>query len=70
MKQEEYYLGFRQTHLQPPGQWVLCGPYKTYEEAENYGKGINAWDSQITVPFLASSEQDAKSRLPLFCGID
>ena len=70
MQQENYYIGFRQTHPKPPGNWVLCGPFKTHEEATKYGSGINAWDSQVTSPFVAKSKEEAEERLPMFCGID
>jgi len=30
---EKYWFGFRQIIPQPPGKWVICGPYSSYEKA-------------------------------------
>jgi len=62
----KYYFGFRQTSPAPPGQWVICGPYETRDEAISARQNSRAWDCQITVPFVASSEEEAENRVHLF----
>ncbi|GAB6075124.1 hypothetical protein [Desulfurobacterium crinifex] len=64
--ERKYWFGFRQTHPPPPGEWVPCGPYSSYEEAMRERNKAKAWDSQVTAVFTASNKEEAKEKLKFF----
>lgn len=64
---EKYWFGFRQIIPQPPGKWVICGPYSSYEKAMKEREQENkAQDAEVTEVFIANDEKEAKKRLKYF----
>lgn len=61
-----YYFGFRQTKPGPPGHWVACGPYDTYDQAMSARDNSKAWDCEVTVPFVANSKEEAENKIPYY----
>lgn len=59
----KYYYGFRQTFPRPPGRWVSCGPFDTYDLAMSDRRRSKQWDCELTEVFEAASQQDAQGRL-------
>ena len=59
---DQYWFGFRQTHPQPPGSAVECGPYSSYEEASRAREAAKAWDCSVSVPFVAASAKEAREK--------
>ncbi|RVD58848.1 hypothetical protein EN866_19590 [Mesorhizobium sp. M2D.F.Ca.ET.223.01.1.1] len=57
----KWYFKFRQIRPRPPGQWVLCGPYETLEKAKAERANSKAWDAEVSVPFGASSREEAEA---------
>ena len=66
MDSSKYYFGFRQTIPRPPGQWVLCGPYNSSEEAKLEREKAKAPDCQVTVPFIANTLDEAELKMHVF----
>jgi hypothetical protein len=58
----KYWFGFRQTHPQPPGRAVACGPYNSYEEAKLEREKAKAWDCSVSVPFTAMTKEEAEEK--------
>jgi hypothetical protein len=58
----QYYFKFRQIIPRPPGSWVVCGPYNTYDEAKRARETAKAWDAEVSIPFSASSKEEAEKR--------
>ena len=58
----KWYYWFRQTTPKPPGGWVLCGPFETYEVAKRDREISKAWDAELSVPFSASSQEEAEKK--------
>lgn len=59
----KWYYWFRQTTPKPPGGWVLCGPFETYERAKRDRDNSKAWDAELGTSFSVSNEEaGAKSR--------
>lgn len=62
----KYYFGFRQTIPAPPGQWIVCGPYDTHDQAMSARQNSKAWDCHVTAPFVASSVEEAENKVHIF----
>lgn len=62
--EQKYYFGFRV--LRPTGRWVVCGPYATNDQAKGERERAKAVDAQVTVPFLASSKEEALTKCDIF----
>lgn len=60
----KYYFGFRV--INPAGSWVVQGPYDTNDQAKAAREGAKAWDAHVTVPFLASSKDEALTKCHIF----
>ena len=60
VEETKYWYKFRQVVPQPPGQWVVCGPFETYEEAKKARTASKAYDSEVSVPFTAATTEDAE----------
>ena len=60
----KYYFGFRVTG--PTGEWVVCGPYNTREQAKVERNNSKAADCYVTIPFVASSKQEAENKVHIF----
>jgi len=63
MAEQKYYFGFRQIKPSPPGRWVACGPHDTFEAAMADRASMKAWDSEVDVPMLYASKEEAEKRL-------
>lgn len=61
-KPMQWWFWFRQVIPQPPGQWVLCGPYATYEKADRERTRSKAWDAEVSVHFAATTKEEAEKR--------
>lgn len=57
----KWWFKFRQIIPRPPGGWVVCGPYSTYEEAKRARESAKAYDAEVTVPFSAASKDEAET---------
>ncbi len=55
-----YWFKFRQVIPQPPGSWVLCGPYGTHAEAMQARERAKAWDAEVSIPFGAATREAAE----------
>jgi hypothetical protein len=55
-----WYFAFRQTSPKPPGQWIACGPYNSYEKASEERSQSKAWDCEVSVPYAAASKEEAE----------
>jgi hypothetical protein len=55
-----WYFAFRQTSPTPPGQWIACGPYDSYEQASEERRRAKNWDCEVSVPFSAASKEEAE----------
>jgi len=55
-----WYFAFRQTSPCPPGQWIACGPYDSYEKALEERSRAKAWDCEVSVPYSAVSKEVAE----------
>ncbi len=62
-KSKKFYFGFKQTKPAPPGVWVLCGPFDTYDEAMSDRQNSLAWDCELSIPFYATSRGIAEAML-------
>lgn len=60
-----YFYKFRQTSPKPPGAWVLCGPFESYEAAKADRQNSKQWDCELTSVFSASSKADAEAMPPV-----
>lgn len=58
-----YYYGFRQTRPAPPGRWVLCGPFDSYDLAMSNRTNSKAWDCDLSVVFGADTRAEAEARI-------
>ena len=58
----KWFFCFRQTSPKPPGQWVVEGPYDTYERAKAEREAAKAWDADVTAPFAASTKAEAQGK--------
>ena len=58
----KYWFGFRQIFPEPPGQWIVCGPYSSYEEAMKEREKSKAWDCEVTAVFSANDEREAQKK--------
>lgn len=65
---EQYWFGFRQTIPKPPGSIVVCGPYKSLQEATLARHNAKAWDASVSEPFTAASKADAAARAEALMG--
>ncbi len=66
MSDKKYWFGFRQIIPRPPGQAIACGPYSTFEEAKIERQKAKAWDCQVSFPYEAFSEEEAKEKAKQF----
>lgn len=62
MNTDYYWYGFRQTQPPPAGEIVICGPFKTLEDAKRDRENSKAWDCQVGVPFVAATKEEAVKR--------
>jgi hypothetical protein len=58
----KYFFKFRQTSTKPPGQWVVCGPFDSYETAMADHQLSRAWDCQLSPVFPAASKHEAEAK--------
>lgn len=58
-----YFYRFRQTHPSPPGSWVSCGPFETYEQAVADRKRSKEWDCELSHVFASATKKDAEKVL-------
>lgn len=63
-----YYFGFRQVRIKTtegivldPGRAVLCGPYPTWEAAENNRANSRAFDAALSFVFLPTRRKKPSS---------
>ncbi|MFH1372441.1 MAG: hypothetical protein ABII79_01410 [bacterium] len=66
MSDVKYWFGFRQTSPKPPGQAIACGPYSTQEEARIEREKAKAWDCEVSIPYMASTQKEAKEKAKEF----
>lgn len=66
MNKEFFWYGFRQTRPSPVGGIVICGPFKTYDEAKRDRENSKDWDCQVGIPFNASSKDEAMKQVKTF----
>jgi hypothetical protein len=59
-----YWFKFRQTRPRPPGDWVVCGPYRTMDEAKTARNQAKAYDSEVGIPFSAETKTEAERKFP------
>jgi len=64
MNEDYYWYGFRQ--MGPPGEIVICGPFKSYDEAKRDRENSKAPDCQVGIPFNAPSKDEAMKRVKAF----
>ncbi|MFG1270787.1 hypothetical protein V5F40_22815 [Xanthobacter sp. DSM 14520] len=57
----QLFFKFRQTSPPPPGKWVTCGPFDTYDQATAERNRSYAWDAEVGPVFSASSLEEAQS---------
>lgn len=58
------WFQFRQIIPQPPGQWVITGPFETYESANgNRDQCKNQFDAQVNIVFSALSREAAEGMI-------
>ena len=62
MDDAKFYFCFRQSFPQPPGAWVLQGPYDTYDQAKDARQRAKAWDADVGIPFSASCKTEAQEK--------
>ena len=56
-----FWFKFRQVIPRPPGNWVLCGPYRSYDEAKQKRQIEKARaDAEVSIVFSAASKDDAE----------
>lgn len=58
----QYFFKFRQTKPSPPGQWITCGPFDTYEQGKAERDKSKAWDAEVGNVFSAASIEEAKKK--------
>jgi len=58
----QWYFAFRQIVPHPPGHWVPCGPYSSYEETKMEREKSKAFDAEVSVPFVANNIEDARKK--------
>jgi hypothetical protein len=56
-----WYFKFRQTKPSPPGQWIVCGPYDSYEKAKSEREKSKAYDGGVSNVFRACSKEEAEN---------
>jgi hypothetical protein len=54
-----WYFAFRQTVPRPPGKWIACGPYDSYQQALDERRRTKQWDCEVSIPYSAASKKDA-----------
>jgi hypothetical protein len=59
----KYYYGFRQTIPRPAGQWVLCGPFDTYDGVKADRAKSKQWDCELSPWFAADSDEEAQAKI-------
>lgn len=59
-----YWFKFRQTIPRPPGGWVVCGPYRSMDEAKAARNQAKAYDSEVSIPFFAATKAEAERMFP------
>ena len=57
-----YWYWYRQTTPQPPGAWVIAGPYSGREAAMS-ARESDKQDGQVGIPFLADMRKEAETRI-------
>ena len=62
MAGDKWWFGFRQTTPKPPGQAIARGPYESYEKAKDERERSKAWDCEVSVPYSASSQEEAEGK--------
>jgi len=62
MSDEKWWFGFRQTIPKPPGQAIAYGPYESYDKAKTERKRSKARDCEVSIPFAASSKDEAEEK--------
>lgn len=60
MDDNQYYFKWRLRN--PTGEWVVCGPFGNYDQAKREREKSKAVDVEVTIPFLASSKEEAQKR--------
>lgn len=56
-----YWYWYRQTTPQPPGSWIIAGPYSSREAAMS-ARQSDKRDGQVGVPFFADTREEAETR--------
>jgi hypothetical protein len=57
----KYWFGFRVIIPEPPGEWIIIGPFDTYLKARIERDNTKAVDCEVTPPFVAETEEEAKT---------
>ena len=67
MSQDSYWYGFRhRTSNGNLGEWVLCGPFNSKDDAKADRKNSKAIDCYVGAPFSAASEEEARQKVHIF----
>jgi hypothetical protein len=66
MDNEKWWFGFRQTSPKPPGQAIACGPFGSYDEAKGERERSKAWDCEVSIPYSATSKEEADEKAKQF----
>lgn len=66
MSEGKWWFGFRQTSPKPLGQAIACGPYESYKKAKVERQNSKAWDCEVSIPYSASSKEEAEEKAKQF----
>ncbi len=63
MSEIKHWFGFK---LKSGGKVIVCGPYSSNDEVKLEREKSKAWDCEVSVPFIASTKEEAEERVKFF----